>query len=40
MIAYNDDFKLLLALSLGAIPLVFMLRSVGRAAPSEPIAIE
>jgi MFS transporter, DHA2 family, multidrug resistance protein len=40
MIAYNDDFKLLLALSLAAIPLVFLLRKVGRAAPSEPIAIE
>jgi MFS transporter, DHA2 family, multidrug resistance protein len=40
MIAYNDDFKLLLALSVAAIPLVFLLRKVGRAAPSEPIAIE
>ena len=40
MIAYNDDFMLLLALSLAAIPLVFLLRKVGRAAPSEPIAIE
>jgi MFS transporter, DHA2 family, multidrug resistance protein len=40
MIAYNDDFELLLALSLAAIPLVFLLRKVGRAAPSEPIAIE
>jgi MFS transporter, DHA2 family, multidrug resistance protein len=42
MIAYNDDFKLLLVLSLASIPLVFLLRTrTGReSAPIEPIAIE
>ncbi len=40
MIAYNDDFKLLLVLSLATIPLVFLLRKGRRAAPSEPIAVE
>jgi len=42
MIAYNDDFKLLLVLSVAAIPLVFLLRTgAGRQSPpAEPIAIE
>ena len=34
MIAYNNDFKLMLVLSLAAIPLVFLLRKAsGSAAP-------
>jgi DHA2 family multidrug resistance protein len=40
MIAYDDDFKLLLVLSLATVPLVFLLRKGGRAAPREPIAVE
>jgi DHA2 family multidrug resistance protein len=38
MIAYNNDFKLLLLLSLAAIPLVFLLRKGARSA--EPVHIE
>jgi DHA2 family multidrug resistance protein len=38
MIAYNNDFKLMLLLSLAAIPLVFLLRKGGR--PAEPVHIE
>jgi DHA2 family multidrug resistance protein len=38
MIAYNNDFKLMLLLSLAAIPLVFLLRKGGRSA--EPVHIE
>jgi DHA2 family multidrug resistance protein len=40
MIAYDDDFKLLLVLSLAAMPLVFLVRDVGLYARSEAIAIE
>lgn len=40
MIAYDDDFKLLLLLSLAAIPLIFLLRTGRPSRPSEPIAIE
>ena len=39
MIAYNDDFQLMMYLCLAAIPLVLLLRK-GGAAPSEPVAIE
>jgi DHA2 family multidrug resistance protein len=38
MIAYNNDFKLMLLLSLAAIPLVFLLRKGG--GPAEPVHIE
>jgi DHA2 family multidrug resistance protein len=38
MIAYNNDFKLMLLLSLAAIPLVFLLRKGG--SPAEPVHIE
>jgi MFS transporter, DHA2 family, multidrug resistance protein len=38
MIAYNNDFKLMMMLSMAAIPLVFLLRK-GRA-PAEPVHIE
>jgi DHA2 family multidrug resistance protein len=40
MIAYNDDFKLLLILSLATIPLVLLLRKGRGAAPAESVAIE
>jgi MFS transporter, DHA2 family, multidrug resistance protein len=40
MIAYNDDFKLLLVLSLATIPLVLLLRKGHGGAPVESIAIE
>jgi MFS transporter, DHA2 family, multidrug resistance protein len=39
MIAYNNDFKLMMVLSLASIPLVLLLRK-GRAAKAEPMAIE
>jgi hypothetical protein len=39
MIAYNNDFKLMMLLSLAAIPLVFLLRK-GGGARAEPIHIE
>ena len=39
MIAYNDDFQLMMYMCLAAIPLVLLLRK-GGAAPSEPVAIE
>jgi MFS transporter, DHA2 family, multidrug resistance protein len=38
MIAYNNDFKLMLLLSLAAIPLVFLLRKGG--GPAKPVHIE
>jgi DHA2 family multidrug resistance protein len=38
MIAYNNDFKLMMVLSLAAIPLVLLLRKGG--APAEPAHIE
>jgi DHA2 family multidrug resistance protein len=38
MIAYNNDFKLMMLLSLAAIPLVFLLRK-GRSS-AEPVHIE
>ena len=38
MIAYNNDFKLMMVLSLAAIPLVLLLRKGG--APAEPVHIE
>jgi DHA2 family multidrug resistance protein len=40
MIAYDDDFKLLFLLSLAGLPLVFLLRTGRRSAPSEPVAME
>jgi DHA2 family multidrug resistance protein len=40
MIAYDDDFKLLLILSLAAIPLVFLVRDVGQSNRSGPVAAE
>jgi DHA2 family multidrug resistance protein len=41
MIAYNDDFKLLMVLSIAVIPLVFLLRKVGRRpTPAEQVAME
>ena len=39
MVAYNDDFQLMMYLCLAAIPLVLLLRK-GGARPSEPMAIE
>jgi DHA2 family multidrug resistance protein len=38
MIAYNNDFKLMMVLSLAAIPLVLLLRKGGT--PAEPAHIE
>ena len=38
MIAYNNDFKLMMLLSLASIPLVFLLRKA--ATPTEPVQIE
>jgi DHA2 family multidrug resistance protein len=38
MIAYNNDFKLMMLLSLAAVPLVFLLRKGG--APAEPVHVE
>ena len=38
MIAYNNDFKLMMVLSLAAIPLVLLLRKGGT--PAEPVHIE
>jgi DHA2 family multidrug resistance protein len=41
MVAYNDDFKLLMVLSIAVIPLVFLLRKVSRrSAPAEQVAVE
>jgi DHA2 family multidrug resistance protein len=40
MIAYNDNFKLLLVLSLASIPLVLLLRKGRGSAPTEPLAME
>jgi DHA2 family multidrug resistance protein len=39
MIAYNDDFQLMMLLSLAAIPLVFLLRK-GGAGGAKPVAVE
>jgi DHA2 family multidrug resistance protein len=39
MIAYNDNFKLMMLLSLAAIPLVFLLRK-GSTARAEPVVVE
>jgi len=39
MIAYNNDFKLMMVLSLASIPLVLLLRK-GRPVKAEPMAIE
>jgi MFS transporter, DHA2 family, multidrug resistance protein len=38
MIAYNNDFKLMMLLSLASIPLVFLLRKAST--PTEPVQIE
>jgi DHA2 family multidrug resistance protein len=38
MIAYNNDFRLMMLLSMAAIPLVFLLRKVSGSAP--PVSIE
>jgi DHA2 family multidrug resistance protein len=41
MIAYNNDFKLMMVLSLCAIPLVLLVRGTRSSAPSsEPVVIE
>jgi MFS transporter, DHA2 family, multidrug resistance protein len=40
MIAYDDDFKLLLVLSLATIPLVLLLRKGRRGGAAEPVALE
>jgi hypothetical protein len=37
--AYNNDFKLMMVLSLASIPLVLLLRK-GGASRAEPVAIE
>ncbi len=39
MIAYNDDFKLLLVLTLAIIPLLVVLRS-GRPSVAAPVAAD
>jgi DHA2 family multidrug resistance protein len=39
MIAYNNDFQLMLILSIAAIPLVLLLRRAGHG-PTEAVAIE
>jgi MFS transporter, DHA2 family, multidrug resistance protein len=39
MVAYNDDFQLMMLLSLAAIPLVFLLRK-GGAGGAKPVAVE
>jgi DHA2 family multidrug resistance protein len=40
MIAYNNDFKLMMVLTLCAIPLVLLLRSASRKKAEEPLVIE
>jgi DHA2 family multidrug resistance protein len=40
MIAYNNDFKLMMVLTLAAIPLVMLLRSENRKKAAEPLVIE
>jgi len=40
MIAYNNDFKLMMVLTLAAIPLVMLLRSGSRKKTAEPLVIE
>jgi DHA2 family multidrug resistance protein len=40
MIAYNNDFKLMMVLTLCAIPLVLLLRGVGPKKSAEPVVME
>ena len=40
MIAYNDDFQLMMVLTLCTIPLVALLRGAGAKRPSEPVMVE
>ena len=40
MIAYNNDFKLMMVLTLAAIPLIVLLRSGSRKKTAEPLVIE
>ena len=40
MIGYIDDFKLMMLLSLGAIPLLLLFRSTPRAEVDHSIAVE
>lgn len=40
MIAVIDDFKLMMVLSLAAIPMVLLMRRNGGGAPSEPVVVE
>ena len=40
MIAYNDDFKLMMLLTLCAIPLVALLRSGSPRKDAEPVVVE
>jgi MFS transporter, DHA2 family, multidrug resistance protein len=40
MIAYNNDFKLMMVLTLCAIPLVLLLRSGSKRASAEPVVME
>ena len=40
MIAYNNDFKLLLVLSLAILPLVLLLKPPRRDASSAPVMME
>ena len=39
MLAYNDNFELMMWLSLAAIPLVLLLRT-GRSRSAEPVVVE
>jgi DHA2 family multidrug resistance protein len=40
MIAYNNDFKMMMILSLCAVPLVVLLRSSKPAPGAEPVVVE
>jgi DHA2 family multidrug resistance protein len=40
MIAYNNDFKLMMVLTLAAIPLIVLLRSGSRKKTAGPLVIE
>jgi len=40
MIAYNNDFKLMLIITLAVIPCVFLLKTSGASAPKGPTAVE
>jgi len=40
MIAYIDDFKLLMVLCLATIPLVLLMRKGATAVSTEPVAVE